>query len=402
MFSRLFALLCLLAMLDTSCNNQAAKESPADSTAPGTFGYDLQFLRKHDSVVVLQHGNARLIVSPKYQAKVFTSTNAGESGPSFGWIHYKAFDGPQDPHMNAYGGENRLWLGPEGSKFALFFPPGAKMEFANWKTPAAFDTEAWQVTKQSDHSVSLRKDMQLVNYAGTRLSLSVNRTIELMADADIRDNLPPAARDSVKVIGYKTINTLINTGAQPWTEKTGAPCMWLLDMFPPSEKTVIAIPCAKEATVTSDYFGQIPALRLKKDTGFLFFRADGRQRGKLGIGSAHAGRVAGSYDPAHHLLTLIRYDVDNDGHYCNQEWNTTKPPFTGDAVNAYNDGPLTDGSQMGPFYELESVSPAAFLAPGAQLVHYHSVYHFTGPETGLDAISRSLLGVPLDKIKNAF
>ena len=23
--------------------------------------------------------------------------------------------------MNAYGGENRLWLGPEGGKYSLFF-----------------------------------------------------------------------------------------------------------------------------------------------------------------------------------------------------------------------------------------------------------------------------------------
>jgi hypothetical protein len=244
--------------------------------------------------------------------------------------------------------------------------------------------------------------MQLTNYAGTRLSLAVNRTIELMAVADILDNLPPAARDSVKVVGYKTINTLINTGAEPWTEKTGAPCLWLLDMFPPSDKTVIAIPFSPGGVVTANYFGQIAADRLKTDSNVVVFRADGRQRGKLGIGSAHAGRVAGSYDPAHHRLTLIRYDVDNDGRYCNQEWNTAKPPFIGDAVNAYNDGPLADGSQMGPFYEMESVSPAAFLAPGAQLVHYHSVYHFTGPETALDAISRALLGVSIGKMQGAF
>src|SRR6185312_13201171 len=104
----------------------------------GTFGYDLNFLQKQDSVIVLQSedGSAKVIVSPKYQGKVFTSTADGDTGQSFGWINYKAFDGKVDPHMNAYGGEDRLWLGPEGSKFALFFKPGAKMEFPNWHTPA--------------------------------------------------------------------------------------------------------------------------------------------------------------------------------------------------------------------------------------------------------------------------
>ncbi len=48
--------------------------------------------------------------------------------------------------MNAYGGENRLWLGPEGGRFSLFFKPGDSMVFDHWKTPAAFDTEAWNVT----------------------------------------------------------------------------------------------------------------------------------------------------------------------------------------------------------------------------------------------------------------
>ena len=36
-----------------------------------------------------------------------------------------------------------LWLGPEGGRFSLILPAGgAKMAFANWKTPAGFDTES--------------------------------------------------------------------------------------------------------------------------------------------------------------------------------------------------------------------------------------------------------------------
>jgi hypothetical protein len=36
--------------------------------------------------------------------------------------------------------------------------------------------------------------------------------------------------------------------------------------------------------------------------------------------------------------------------------------------------PFTSGGQMGPFYELESVAPAAFLRPGEAQVHRHAVY----------------------------
>ena len=84
------------------------------------FEKDLAFLRKYDdSVVVLSRGNSRVIVSPKYQAKVFTSTPG--DGSSFGWINYKAFDAEADPHMNAYGGENRIWLGTGGRTIFSFF-----------------------------------------------------------------------------------------------------------------------------------------------------------------------------------------------------------------------------------------------------------------------------------------
>src|ERR1700744_564653 len=147
-----------MAMISFSMLATACHPRPAETTfQPGTFGYDLHFLEQHDSVIVLSSGDARVLVSPKYQAKVFTSSAAGDEGTSFGWIHYKAFDGVPDPHMNAYGGENRLWLGPEGGKFSLFFPPGSKMEFANWKTPAAFDTEPWDVVTKNDTVVTLKK-----------------------------------------------------------------------------------------------------------------------------------------------------------------------------------------------------------------------------------------------------
>src|SRR5207342_416836 len=123
---------------------------------------------------------SRVIISPKYQAKVFTSTASGEKGLSFGWINFKAFN-KEDAHMNAYGGENRLWLGPEGGKFSLFFKPGTKMVFDNWKTPAPFDNENWNVSTKDSQSVTLYKKMDLLNYAGTQLKLRVDRTVSILS-----------------------------------------------------------------------------------------------------------------------------------------------------------------------------------------------------------------------------
>ncbi len=122
----------ITAMLICSCQSIPDKTSSNENKMnyqQGTFGYDLNFLSKYDRVVVLVSGEAQVIVSPKYQAKVFTSTATGNEGNSFGWINYKAFTAQKDAHMNAYGGENRFWLGPEGGKYSLFFKKRGKDDF---------------------------------------------------------------------------------------------------------------------------------------------------------------------------------------------------------------------------------------------------------------------------------
>ena len=406
-------LLSILTMLISSCSTPKKKEPAGDTDIgnykEGTFGYDLNFLKQHDSVIILKsNNNAQVIISAKYQAKVFTSTANGNDGFSFGWVNYKAFEGPLNAHMNAYGGENRLWLGPEGGRFSLFFKTGDSMVFNHWKTPAAFDTEAWKVTAQTNNSVTMQRDVQLTNYHNTLLQLSVTRAIDILSDDAINKNTGLSLDASVKVVAYQTTNTLTNTGNNEWTEATGMPCIWILDMMKNTPSTVIVVPYKNAAGIkfedvaTTNYFGEIPADRLKHDDDKLFFKADGKSRGKLGIKPKYAKPVIGSYDAENKVLTIAMFEPDASAKYLNQEWNTTKPSFSGDAVNAYNDGPLADGSQMGPFYEIESVSPAAFLKPGQSVIHKQAVYHFTGDEKALDTISQKILGVTLNEIQTAF
>ncbi|MBO9595268.1 MAG: hypothetical protein J7599_20350 [Niabella sp.] len=401
-----------------SCNSDtkapgAATDSTKTNTVmenhtPGSFGYDAQFLQQKDSgLIVLKSsdGASQVIVSPRYQAKVFTSTADGLSGRSFGWVNYKAFEGPEDAHMNAYGGEDRLWLGPEGGVFSLYFKPGAKMEFTNWKTPAPIDTEPWALDGADAASVSMSKVMNLQNYTGTALQLKAVRQVSLIDAAAIASDLGLSLSPGVKSVAFKTVNSITNSGTTAWDEKTGAPCMWNLDMFMPSEACTIVIPYQDKAAgkvATTDYFGEIAKDRIQYSNGLLYFKADGKSRGKLGIPPVRVKDVAGSYDAIGNVLTIVKYDIDPAGKYLNQEWRTDRAPFSGDAMNAYNDGPLADGKQMGPFYEIESVSPAAFLKPGATQTHKHSVYHFTGDKAALNAIAQKVLGVSADDIEKVF
>lgn len=390
----------LLLLTGCSSGTQSTETTPAK----GTFGYDLAFLRQYDpalTVLSSDDSSARVIVSATYQGKVFTSTADGPGGTSFGWINYKAFGGKPQPHINAYGGENRLWLGPEGAQFSLYFKPGANMEFANWQTPAPIDSEPWEVVSKTGTSVALTKAMTLINYAGTRLPLRLDRMVHLFDRTALTQRLGTSVDASVRVVGYQTTNTITNTGPTAWTKQTGAPCLWLLDMLVPGDRTTVLIPYNEAAAgpvATTDYFGPIPPDRVRYRNGVLYFKADGKRRGKLGLSPQRAKPVAGSYDPDRHLLTLTFFDVDPKETYLNQEWKRVPDPFRGDAVNAYNDGPLADGTQMGPFYELESVSPAAFLKPGGSLTHQHAVIHLTGDPKVLDAIAQHVLGMTLNVV----
>jgi hypothetical protein len=396
-----------ISFIFASCSDKPKTLNQNTAYHEGSFGHDLQFLQQYDSVIVLRSDEAaQVIVSPKYQGKVFTSTAEGLPGKSFGWINYKAFKAPLDSHMNAYGGENRLWIGPEGGPFSVFFPKGKEMTFANWKTPAPIDTEPWSVKSRNDGTVQMQKTTTLTNYAGTVFNLTVDRTIAILNRKAIEDLVQLPLDTSIKMVGYRTNNTITNKGINEWNERSGAPCIWMLDMFNPSAETTIVIPyeeagSSNQKVATTDYFGEIAPERIKIRNGVLFFKADGKSRGKLGLSPLRAKPVAGSYDASANVLTLAFFDVEKTGKYLNQEWTTKKPPFSGDAVNAYNDGPLQDGKQMGPFYEIESVSPAAFLQPGASLTHRHSVLHFTGSPASLDRLSQKILHVSLADIQAA-
>ena len=407
-----FILPILLSALICSCGSGNKKEKDMKDYAKGTFGYDLNYLSgKDDSLIVLsgENGKSQIIVSAKYQAKVFTATADGLDGASMGFVNYKFFDaGKMDEHMNGFGGENRLWLGPEGGKYSVFFEPGSEQTYDNWHTPKPVDTERWDIIAADSGNVSFRKEMEVTNYLGSRLKLRIERSVALIERSEIALGLNVEPNPNVKAVGYRTDNILMNLNDFEWTKETGTVCIWILDMFNPAPHAVTFVPFNEgdEAdlgkTVTSDYFGEIPADRLKVTDKMIFLKTDGKYRSKLGLNAKRTQAIAGNYDPDSKRLTIITFDVDKDSTYLNQEWNPEKDPLLGDAMNAYNDGPLADGSIMGPFLELESVSPAAFLKPMQSLSHQHTVYHFIGEEIDLNPITEKLFGVSMDEIKKIF
>ena len=84
-------------------------------------------------------------------------------------------------------------------------------------------------------------------------------------------------------------------------------------------------------------------------------------------------------------------------------WELQDEPYAGDVINSYNDGSPEPGKPpLGPFYELETSSPAAALKPEETMKHVQRTYHIQGSEEQLNPLARRLLGAPLDVIKAAF
>jgi len=378
-----------------------------------TFGQDVAFLEKHTTVVVLgdEAGGARVAVCPDLQGRVMTSGPRGESGPSFGWIHRELLaSGLRDPHINAYGGEDRFWLGPEGGQYALFFAKGDPFDLAHWHTPAAIDTEPYPVANRTPDRVAFRKRMAPVNYAGFRFEVDLERTVRLVPASEAWSGLGVAALPGVEVVAFESDNRITNAGTAAWRKETGLVSIWILGMFNPSPETVVVVPFepgpeeSLGPVVNDAYFGEVPSDRLLVRDGVIFFRGDGRHRSKIGVPPPRARPVLGSYDPRAAVLTLVQFDrVPGARDYVNSMWEIQQEPFGGDVVNSYNDGPAAPGAKpLGPFYELETSSPGAALDPRRSLAHRHRTLHLVGDRRSLDSVARSVLGVSLDEVVAAF
>ena len=214
----LLLILAAVLVMAVGCSKSAKTEAKA-----GTFKDDLTFLQQHTRVAVLEDlgGTAQIAVNPDLQGRVMTSTAGGSDGLSFGWINRAALASTENNlHMNAFGGEDRFWLGPEGGQFSIFFKKGAPFNLDNWFTPPPINEGEFRVVSQQMSAVHFRKQMKLVNYSGTEFDLEVNRVVTVLekpALATLGIELPAG----VRAVAYSSDNTVTNTGLNAWTKETG-------------------------------------------------------------------------------------------------------------------------------------------------------------------------------------
>jgi len=129
-------------------------------------------------------GAAQIAVVPAYQGRIMTSHCGGRRRASFG-MDQPGVDrlGQASTTWNAFGGEDRFWLGPEGGQFAIFFAKGVPFDLEHWFTPAPIDTEPFTVISQSRKAARFRQAFALTNYSGTRFQVQVDRQVKLLTSA---------------------------------------------------------------------------------------------------------------------------------------------------------------------------------------------------------------------------
>ncbi|GAC1590595.1 MAG: hypothetical protein NVS3B8_04380 [Chitinophagaceae bacterium] len=381
---------------------------PADTAEKGTYAYDAAFLKQYtgDALQLSSaDGMSKILLSARFQGRVMTSTAMGDRGASFGWLNYDLIAAKEKrKQFNPVGGEERFWMGPEGGQYSIYFKKNDSFNIAHWQVPSFLDIDTYKIVRADTSSATFSAAASFTNYSGTAFSISIERKISLLTKKDLQQTLKITIPENIHFAGFETRNTITNTGNADWTKEKGLLSVWLLGMFTPGPETKVIIPFhpvpGAKNHITSDYFGPIPPERLQVTDSVLYFTCDGKYRSKIGLSPLIAKPIAGAFDFKKNVLTILIPQVDKDSAYVNSKWELQKEPYKGDVINSYNDGPLADGTQMGPFLEIESSSAAMALKKSEQGIYRQTTCHFQGDYTALQLLAKQLLGVDLNAIKN--
>ncbi|MDO6802466.1 hypothetical protein Q4595_08405 [Wenyingzhuangia sp. 1_MG-2023] len=396
---------------DNSLNTQ---QDQSEQIEGATYGDDVSFMKNYVDVIELtdESNQSKVAVSAALQGRVMTSSAYGIEGRSYGWINKELFKSKDTlEHINVFGGEERFWLGPEGGQYSIFFKKGTEFTLKDWYTPKLIDLEHFEVKSVSSNKAVFTQKATLKNYSGFLFDVGIEREVAVLSRTEIQKELGlNTFSDELKTVAYKTTNTLTNLGKTNWKKETGLLSIWLLGMFNHSPNTTIMIPYvqgddAELGKVVNDtYFGRVPSDRLVVKEGVIYFKGDGAYRSKIGLSPKRAKNIAGSYDSKNRILTIVKYNKPKNAiDYVNSMWEIQDEPFEGDVVNAYNDGePELGAKPLGPFYELETSSPALALEPGESGTHVQLTCHIEGDVARLNPIIKQLFGTSVEDVKTIF
>ncbi len=374
-----------------------------------TFDEVLQLLRDMNNEIIILRGDQeqrQVLVSPQMVGRVMVSTMAGPKGEVLGWVNRPAVEaGFTDPNFNNFGGEERIWLGPDGTQQGLFF---RNMDFTweSFRIPQPMSLQPFETLGVSPDgkSVAMRTRWELNNLMGTPFQVEIQRRITIL-------EVCPYTNESgadVNCVGFQSDNRVTNVSNQPILRRTGPLTIWLLGHYLPHPRCVVIVPFrpgpeAELGPPLRDEFlkffcidGKFPANRRWYQNDYALLKADCAVRCKFGISRSRATGRAGSLDLDTNELVIVDNDFYPEMDYATNYWRKADELFDGDAINICIDGPAgKDGPVFAEpdnmAYEIETTSPALFLQPGQSYASRARTFRLRGRQAVIDAICRRFL-----------
>ncbi len=332
-----------------------------------------------------------VLIAPELSARILAVSMDGPNGDNFGFVKPESVaNRGADPQFNAYGGALRWWAGPEGGQYGVAFPPGTKnFDLDSWYISEEYNGKPFATAYPSGSvgaSALMGAEFKIENASGTKFHVGVTSRIALIDDP--LASSPKGQKQPLEHLGYLSEITFENLSDEPMRKDTGLLSIWMLGMYVSGPKTFVVAPFEREGggrIVTDTYFSEEgidpDRLIVNERAGYLMFRADARERSKIGLSRSRASSAIGSMDLANNLFTLWRFPIRRRMPYVNSLWEHQKHPYAGDVTNAYND----DGN-FGDFYELECSSHALALAPRERFCFPLEIHHYRAP---LDRLTRA-------------
>ena len=398
---------CLVfVMVMVSCVSLAAEEPPKNQFTTRRKVRDVVKLlvdAGHHPVVLCGSDSKKIVVvAPSLVGRVICTGSGGLHGTTDSYISEdqiakgftKSLPGAK---WASFGGEERVWLAPEGGEYALFFSKGKPQTQENYTVPESLNSTKFQVTEISadGKSVTFTAGMSLVNFIGSRFDLEVSRTISLVESCPYVQEF----KGKIDFVGFESHTYIKNIGKKPWTKKTGAMSIWTIGQFLAKDNSVVIMPyrCGSNevlgAPVSTEYFRLLtldgnptPRRFWTVENNVVLLKASGVVQTKLELMAKRSlGRIA-AIDLKGFVMNILDFDF-----YPELEYVASYPlpydgnPYVGGAASTFV---LSKLHPVSPSYELECCSPALFLQPGEKFGHVARTYRLRSDKNSLITICK--------------
>ena len=300
----------------------------------------LERLKKIDpELLVRPCGAGNLLVSNTLQGRIMAEIG----GKLIHRFDADLAEHPDPENFNNLGG-NSLWPAPEGGDFAFNYPPKG-----DWYVQKGINSVKSTLLEEGQGTLLIGKEFELLNRRGKTVKVTWRRRITAL----------PFPELSVPALKYKSIDTL--ELAEPAVLTDVLISAWSLEQLPGASGITAFGRCAKGAkeAVNTDFYGD-PMSRLTFEDKWFKFALGGSCRLQIGISSAAAPELIGSFDPARGVAVVRTTPARSDGRYINFADNDQKNgPFS--AADQYS---IFNGSEELNFHELETLAPMTLDSQG--------------------------------------